>query len=491
MIMYSSKLKLWMRKHSSDLATEPNITAMLLCMPVSLLVVLFLAATVTAQENTKRWNLLIVTADDMNADSSGWNGCPMNATPNLDAFASVSHRFVNSHVTVPICQPGRSALMTGRVPHRNGALGFNPIRRDVPTLIELLREEGYYAGVIAKSVHMAPPEKFPWHAVGEQELGKKPRQFAEKFREMVAKAASEQKPFFINANITDPHRPFVDGTGKKGKKDEQLDGARIFSPNEVRVPAFLEELPNVREEVSQYYSSVSRCDVSFGLIMRELSEAGRDADTVVVFMSDHGMSFPFSKATVYYNGTWSPVLIQIPGMPDSQTRTELVSSVDVMPSLLELLRIKLPDGLDGRSWVPLLRGESQPDRDFVVTHVNTVSSGKSFPQRCVRTRDRALMFHAWAGGSDKFRVEAMSGLSFAAMNESLDPAVQARVTQLVVGESLMLFDTSADPSERTNVIGDPAYRQDIMRLSHTLAEHMKRTEDPQLKSFEAAIASLK
>ena len=200
-------------------------------------------------------NLLIITADDMNADSGGWNGNTLGATPNLDAFAKGAHRFVNSHVTVPICQPGRSALMTGRVPHRNGALGFNPIRRDVPTLVEILRDDGYYTAVIAKAVHMAPAEKFPWHAVGEQALGKQPTKFAEKFREMLAAAAKEKKPFFINANICDPHRPFINGTGKKAKADEPLDGAKVFKPDEVTVPAFLEDLPRVREEVAQYYSS--------------------------------------------------------------------------------------------------------------------------------------------------------------------------------------------------------------------------------------------
>ena len=440
-----------------------------------------------AADAAKPLNLLVITADDMNADSGGWNGNTLGATPNLDAFAKTAHRFVNSHVTVPICQPGRSALMTGRVPHRNGALGFNPIRRDVPTLVEVLRDNGYYTAAIAKAVHMAPAEKFPWHAIGEQALGKQPAKFAEKFREMLASAAQETKPFFINANICDPHRPFIDGTGKKAKADEPLDGAKVFKPSDVTVPAFLEDIPRLREEVAQYYSSVSRFDVAFGLVMQELTAAGRDTDTVVVFMSDHGMSFPFSKATVYRNGTWSPVLIRIPGMKEPQTRTEFVSSVDVMPSLLELLDVKLPAGMDGRSWVPLLKGETQPDRDFVITHVNTVSSGKSFAQRCIRTKDRALMYHAWVGGPNKFRVEAMSGLSFAAMNSSTDPTIQARVKQLVDGETLMLFDTFADPSERKNLINDSKYANDVSVLSQKLLAHMTRTDDPQAKAFEAAI----
>lgn len=255
------------------------------------------------------------------------------------------------------------------------------------------------------------------------------------------------------------------------------------------VPAFLEDVPRVREEVAHYYTSVSRFDVAFGLVMKELTAAGRDADTIVVFLSDHGMSFPFSKATVYHNGTWSPLLVRIPGMKEPQTRTEFVSSVDVMPSLLELLNLKAPAGMDGRSWAPLLKGEVQPDRDFVVTHVNTVNSGKSFAQRCIRTKDRALIFHAWVGGADKFRAEAMSGLSFAAMNASTDPKVQARVRQLVEGETLMLFDTAADPGERRNLIKDLRYANEVAELSRKLLAHMKRTHDPQTAAFEAAVAA--
>jgi N-sulfoglucosamine sulfohydrolase len=447
----------------------------------------FCSDNALALDAAKRWNLLIITADDMNADSSGWIGCTLGATPSLDTFSKTAHRFVNSHVTVPICQPGRSALMTGRVPHRNGALGFNPIRRDVTTLVELLREQGYYTGVIAKAVHMAPPEKFPWHRIGEQSLGKQPTKFADSFRQMLSEATEKDLPFFINANICDPHRPFISGGGMKTKTNEMLDGVRIYQPNEVKVPAFLEDLPSVREEVAQYYSNVSRFDVTFGLLMTELQSANRLDDTVVVFLSDHGMSFPFSKATVYQNGTWSPVLIRVPGM-EAKTHDAFVSSVDIMPSLLELLKINPPAGMDGRSWVDLLHGKTQPNRDFVVTHVNTVSSGKSFAQRCIRTKTHALMYHAWVGGQDKFRVEAMSGLSFAAMNDSTDPKIQARVRQLVEGESLMFFDLTKDPTERQNMVRDPAYANDIKMLSEKLLDHMQKTEDPLLRNFETVMS---
>jgi N-sulfoglucosamine sulfohydrolase len=462
-----------------------SIVTCLRCFAFLLAFALATPAALRAEDSPKQ-NLLIITADDMNADSGSWNGGMAGLTPNLDAFAGTAHRFVNSHVTVPICQPGRSALMTGRVPHRNGALGFNPIRRDVPTLVEVLRDNGYFTGAIAKTVHMAPAEKFPWDASGEQALGKQPVPFADQFREMLGTAAKAGKPFFINANICDPHRPFIDGS----QKDSHLDGVRICKPDEITVPAFLEDIPKVREEIAYYQTSVSRFDVAFGLIMRELKAAGREGDTLVVFMSDHGMPFPFSKATVYYNGTWSPVLLRIPGERTTQTRPELVSSVDVMPTLLELLRVAPPEGMDGRSWVPLLKGETQPDRDFVITHVNTVSSGLSLAQRCIRTKDRSLMFHAWANGKTKFRAEALSGLTFAAMKASEDPGVKQRVKQLEESETLMFFDTAADPSERKNLVSDPKHAPEMAALAAKLLAHMKRTDDPQTAAFEAAMAKL-
>jgi N-sulfoglucosamine sulfohydrolase len=249
----------------------------------------------------------------------------------------------------------------------------------------------------------------------------------------------------------------------------------------------------VRREVAEYYTGVRRFDQSFAAVLATLKAAGRADDTLIVFLSDHGMSFPFSKATVYRNGTWSPVLLRWPGMPAAVAHEEYVGSVDLMPTVLELLGVARPEGLDGRSWVPLLRGESQPDRDHVVTHVNTVSSGRSFPQRCVRTKTRSLMFHGWADGETRFRVEAMSGRSYNALAAAAksDARIKARVDQFVVGVPLSLFDLEKDPDERTNRVADPQYRADVDRLAKLLLEHMERTADPQLDAFRKALAALR
>ena len=473
----------------------------------------FCAANAGAADKP-RLNLLYITADDMNADSPGWMGSRMGATPTLDTLAATCHRFVNNHVTAPICQPSREAMMTGRVPHRSGALGFNPIKPGTPTLATTLKTAGYYIAAINKTPHMKPEAEFPWDDKIEGS-GKNPPLLREHFETTLRHAADARKPFFINVNITDPHRPFPGSNatdaedaaenpkaraksrpnkrkaGKLTAAEQHL--ARIYKPEEVTVPNFLEDIPPVRAEIAQYFTAVARLDVSLRGVLDALKTGGHGDDTLILFMSDHGMSFPFSKATVYFNGTWSPVILKWPGMPGAAAHEEWVSSVDIMPTLLNILGVKHPDGMDGRSWVPLINGEKQEGRDFVITHVNTVSSGMSLPQRCIRTRDWALMFHAWPDGTAKFKVEAMSGVTYKALETAgkADERISSRVKQLRVGEPLMFFSEQSDSAERRNLAGESIHSAEIERLALLLLAHMEKTGDPQTTNFKKALQDWK
>ncbi|HEY1123413.1 MAG TPA: sulfatase-like hydrolase/transferase, partial [Haloferula sp.] len=235
-------------------------------------------------------NILLITADDMNADSSGWMGNPLQSTPNLDSFARTSHRFTRNHVSAPICQPSRAAIMTGRVPHRSGGLGFNPINEGVPTLATVLKEKGYYIAALNKLAHMKPDSAFPWDAKFDGSA-KNPGQLGKQVAEAIATAKQAGKPFFINCNIGDPHRPFY-GAGAKRKQNAGTPGAvtKPFTAADVKVPHFLEDLPDIREEYAQYSNSVQRLDLSFGNVIAELDKSGLAASTIVIFLSDHGIS---------------------------------------------------------------------------------------------------------------------------------------------------------------------------------------------------------
>ncbi len=443
----------------------------------------------------KPLNILIITADDMNADSTGWMGSKLGATPDIDAFAATCHQFRNCHVSAPICQPSRSALMTGRVPHRNGALGFNPIRLDVPTMTEVMGSNGFFTAAINKTGHMMPRSKFNWDLILEGS-GKNPKALREHLEQCIKVAAETGKPFFINANATDPHRPFAGNAtaegdeealprGKKAKKNQAAASpVKMFAESEVPVPSFLEDIPGVRKEVAQYFSSVRRLNESFRELLAALKAAGHWDDTVIVFLSDHGMSFPYSKATLYRNGTWSPVLLRWPGMGKPVVNTDMVSSVDIMPTVLDLCGVKKPDGLDGVSWLPIIRGE-QKGPAHVFTHVNTVSSGKSFPGRCVRTATRAYIWNSWPDGKIQFHVEAMSGLSWAAMVEAAkqNPKIKPRVDHFSLRCAEEFYNEENDPDERRNLIDDPKYKTEIAAMKKLLLAHMEQTNDPLLGQF--------
>lgn len=448
-----------------------------------------------------RLNLLIITADDLNGDSMGWVGSKVGATPNIDAFAKNCSQFIQTHVSAPICQPSRSALMTGRVPHRNGALGFHPINVDVPTLGEVLRSNGYYNACINKVGHMAPKEKFAWDETFDGS-GKNPNAIRDDFEAAMRLAEAAGKPFFINANITDPHRPFAGsnpeagGRNARGKernvKRNEARAAAIepFSPSEISVPSFLEDVPELRREIAQYYTSVRRFDQSFGEIIEALRKAGREVDTIILFLSDHGISAPFSKATVYRNGTWTPMLVRWPGMKKPLiNKTDFISSLDIIPTVLDLLAIQPPAGLDGRSFLPLLHGEKQTGRDHVFTHVNSLSSQASFPGRCVRTLSRSYIFNSWPDGKRPFRGEAMAGLSFKAMDQAGrdSPKIKARVDQYLYRAKEEFYDLEKDPDERVNLVHDPKYQEEIDQMRKLLLEHMEKTNDPRVLDFKQTL----
>jgi len=140
-----------------------------------------------------RPNILLITADDMNCDSPGcFGGQTPDITPNIDHLASEGVRFTHAHVTIAVCQPSRSVLMTGRYPHRNGAEGFQPINTSVTTLQEELHKSGYLNGILGKVKHLAPIEKFKWDMardIGELGQGRDPKLYYKYARDFFQQAA--------------------------------------------------------------------------------------------------------------------------------------------------------------------------------------------------------------------------------------------------------------------------------------------------------------
>lgn len=444
-----------------------------------------------------RTNILLITADDMDVASPSCFGGPAGITPHIDALAASGRQFTRAHVVAAVCQPSRSAIMTGLVPHRNGAEGFEPINDGVTLLTDLLGDAGYTQGILGKVDHIAPVERFGWHFARTMDQlghGRDPELYGAAAREFIA--AAGDRPWFLMANAHDPHRPFS-GSAEERAKWTEAQRAEIPEPSlrpvprELEVPGFLPDLPAVREEFGDYLASVRRCDDVVGAVLHELEKAGQADDTIVVFLSDNGMAFPFAKANCYLRSTLTPLILRWPGRiePSSVDETSLVSSLDFFPTFCDALGLPAPDDLDGLSLRSLLEDRGALERETMFTVFHETSGRRRFEMRCAQDRDYGYIWNAWADGERKYAAENMQGLSWAAMQDASATMtdVQNRVRFYTNRSREELYDLREDPYGMNNLVADEEHAEALEDFRSRLLSWMVEHGDPQLKRYRMQV----
>lgn len=445
-------------------------------------------ALLTLSVASARPNLLFITVDDMNRDSVGVYGCRIeNITPNIDRLAGQGLTFERGHVTIAICMPTRAVWMTGRYPHRSGALGFDRINPDVPSLPEALQKGGYHTALLAKEIHVVPSRHAAFDQITRQDDlggGRSIEGYREATQRAIKGAKEAGKPFFIMANTADPHRPFA---GERGDPYKQIPYSRKFTPEEVPVPGFLPDLPLIRQELVTYFQSVHRADDVVGGILDELEKSGEADNTVVLFMSDHGMPLPFAKTNCYYASTVTPWIIRWPGKVQAGKRdaVNFVSGIDVAPTLLDAAGLPPLVGCDGRSILPLLSGKSDSTRNHVFTMMNSTFTKTPYPMRALNDGGYLYIWNGWADGKTAFRNESQSGLSFKAMLNSEDLAARQRAEFYSHRCPEELYDLLKDSDCLNNLIAAPndKWSPRAGAMAVAMWHWMKKTDDPQWQSF--------
>ncbi len=445
---------------------------------------------------TPRPNILFFTADDMNGDAVGAFGCAVaGTTPSIDRLAAEGLRFEHGHVTIAVCQPSRSALLTGRYPHRSGGEGFFHLRcPGIPILPDLLRRGGYRVGILGKYTHSTPYADFRWDL--EQDRadlghGRNPALYADHAGAFMRDAAESGRAFFLMLNSHDPHRPFYGNDPRKwydqGDVPPAVAPSRTFEPDETPPPGFLPDLPDVRLEISEYYNSVRRCDDTVGAVLSALDDAGTSGNTIVIFLSDNGMAFPFSKTNCYLHSTRTPWIMRWPGViaPGRVDAEHMIGGVDLMPTLLEAAGVDPPAGMDGRSFLPVLRGETLDDRELVFTQFHRTAAKRNYPMRCVQSRRFGYIFNPWSNGERRFLNESQGGRTWRAMQAAAAdrPDIAARAALFTYRVAEELYDFGADPDALHNLIDDPAYAEPKRRLTDALEQWMVDTDDVALDAF--------
>ncbi|MBP7140268.1 MAG: sulfatase [Opitutaceae bacterium] len=448
----------------------------------------------------------------MNWDSVGAYGCPVpGTTPHIDALASVSTRFTNAYVTVGVCAPSRGVMMTGRYPHSTGATGFGLMPASVRTVPELLKAAGYVCGIIDKIGHLRPVEKYGWaKTYADTSNGRSPKSYGRITGEFIKFARESGRPFFLMANARDPHRPFAGSRQERQYIDNPRNAdernwaqpravagmgrpSRIFRTDEVVVPAFLPDIPDIREEVANYYSSVRRCDDTVGAILEALEDSGQSADTIVLFLSDNGMAFPFAKFSCYPNGTRTPLIVRWPGRTrENEVMNEVVGGVDLAPTLLEAAGVHPPSEMDGRSFLPLLLGADQEDRVRAFAAFYETQLREQVPTRAVYERQYCYIYNRWSDGATECQDEFHKGLALQAIIEAArtDGVIAKRLVHFLFRTPEELYDMTSDPHALRNLADNTAYRETLERLRGEMETWMIKTGDPLLPVFRACRAGV-
>ena len=441
-------------------------------------------------------NILLITVSDINWDSVGAFGSPVEgATPNIDRLAAEGLRFEHAHVMVSACTPSRSALMTGRYPHVSGGEGFHDLRLEgVPILPGILQDAGYEVGVLGHVRASTPYDDFQWdmEKSDSSELGwrRNPEVYYQDAKSFVQDAVDGDSPFFLVANLGDAHRPFYGNDPDSwytGVDTPAVPPSRVFAPEEVTVPGFLPDIADVRLEIAEYYSSLRRGDDAVGGLLDALDEVGVTENTLVVLLADNAMGFPFAKSNVYLNSTRTPWIVRWPEVvqPAGVDAEHFISGIDYLPTVLDAIDVDIPEGVNGKSFLPLLQGETQDGREQVFTQFYESPGEQEYPMRSVQNARFGYIFNAWSDGVRRMTNDSQSGRSWNAMEDAAanDPALASRNHFFTYRVPEEFYDYENDPDALTNLIADPNYANEIQALRDALKQWMVDTNDPLLPVY--------
>jgi arylsulfatase A-like enzyme len=428
------------------------------------------------QDSGRKPNILVIIADQVRSDAVGAYGAnPMDLTPHLDAMAARGTLYRHMFTNQPVCSPSRACLFTGQYPARHGVWKNTSrevgIQAGATTLATECKKAGYSANYIGKW-HLAkggidgpvPPEDRGgftdlWEAANALELTShaysgdlydaqgKPIRFEGEYRvDFLTDRAvrflqnvNKSSPFLLVLSYLEPH--------------QQNDEKRMIAPEEYAhryrdpfVPEDLKHFPgDWQQQLPDYYGALKRVDDSLGKLQQALVQQGLDENTIIVFLSDHGCHF-MTRNTEYKRSGHDaslriPFIIQGPGFEGGREVRQLVSMVDVTPTLLAAARLPVPATMQGKSTLPLLSGTNAPWRDEIF-----VQMSEFWVARALRTKEWTYVVAA-PREDGKFQPEPHA------------PAYTA----------FQLYGNRADPYQLVNLAG----RKETVQVEEHLRERLK------------------
>jgi N-sulfoglucosamine sulfohydrolase len=494
-------------------------------------------------EEAPRRNILFVFADDWGRYASAYakvDGRPtlneVVQTPHVDRVAREGVLFSNAFVNAPSCTPCRSSLLSGRhffQTGRGAILQGAVWDEQIPTFPLLLRDAGYHIGKSFKVWSPGTPADagFGGQKYAFQKAGAACNNFSEEVTQRVDKgegidsardkilaqvrgnfddflqARKPGQPWLYWFGPTTTHRKWVKGSGKRlwGIDPESLKG---------RMPQFLPDVAEVREDVADYLGECQAVDAYVGVLLKRLEESGELENTVIVLSGDHGMpGVPNGKCNLYDHGTAVTLAIRFPGGKPGRVVHDLVRIPDLCPTFLEIGGVKPPEPLFGKSLLPLLKSENDgvvdASRDWSISgrerHVGVArEENMPYPMRSLRTREflyiRNFAPERWpmgapyaaAGAAPSLKsVDEETRAAFPDMDASptktwliahrQDPAWNKHF-EVAFGKrpAEELYDIKNDPDQTRNLAADAAFAETREAMSGRLMKLLQEANDPRV-----------
>jgi arylsulfatase A-like enzyme len=429
---------------------------------------------------TPRPNIVWISNEDMSPHLGAY-GDRLARTPTLDQFAKQAIRFTHAFSTAPVCAPSRAAIITGMYQASIGAQHMRTTEDRVPELPgpylavppfyvkafpEYLRAAGYYTSNRAKTDYQFGVPFTIWDELGA--------------RAHWRNRPDPSQPFFsvFNIEVTHESQIFPSSPARKGKP-------LITDPKEVSIPPYYPDTPAVREELARMYDNIADMDGQVAQLLRQLDEDGLSDNTIVFYWSDHGDGVPRAKRSLYDSGLRVPLMIRIPPRlgqiaSPGTVRDDLVSFVDLAPTVLSLAGVEVPAHMQGRALVGPRTGPAPAyvfgARDRMDAEYDMMRSARDARFLYIRNftpelpyaghiiyRNQSAIMQEW------FRLQAEGALAGS-------PALWMRTAR----PPEELFDVRRDPHQVENLAGDPAHRATLERMRGAVVEWMARIGDQGL-----------
>jgi choline-sulfatase len=468
-------------------------------------VLLGLGGPTAKADAPRRLNVLWICADDHAAYVIGAYGNKRARTPNIDRLAAGGIRFDLAFCSSPVCTAARDSFITGRYPR---TIGVTQLRTPLPekeqTLAHVLKRAGYETGAIGK-MHFNSEHTYGFdfrRDLGAYDKllaarGKKPipgnvsvqpkwKPFKDPARLWINSAAlpmglvdadmdatyfvdeasrylaqPREQPFFLMVSFYEPHSPYYFPVEDRGRVQPSTFPVPPIGPEDAgQIPAVFRDLTSAEKQgsIAAYYTSVEFLDRKVGELLAALERSGHGQDTLVLYTADHGYLLGqhgrFEKHCGYEQAIRPPLLMRCPGVihPGAAT-SALVEFVDVFPTVLDLCGVAVPKNVQGRSLVPLLKGETKTHRQQVFIEY-------------APNEEAAVRDERWKLIFERGKRRRTDGY---------DPGLP------LTGRMIRLYDLENDPSEMHNVAAAPENADRVRRMLADLAQHLRSTaRDPAL-----------